>query len=48
MNETKMGVGMKKVSLKNVHVIIQKIITWSKNFGKGKHECEKACHEVNL
>jgi hypothetical protein len=48
MNEIKMGASMKKVSLKNAHVIIQKIITWNKKFGKGKHECEKACHEVDL
>jgi hypothetical protein len=48
MNEIKMGAGMKEISLKNAHVVIQKIITWIKKFGKGKHECENACHEVDL
>lgn len=48
MNEVKVGVDIKEVNLKDVHVAIKKIITWIKNSRKGKHECEKTCHEVGL
>jgi hypothetical protein len=37
-NEVKVGANMKKVNLKDVQVVLQKIITWTKKFEKGKHE----------
>ncbi len=48
MNEIKVGVGMKEVSLKDAQVVLQKIITWTKKSGKGRLEWEKACHESSM
>jgi hypothetical protein len=47
-NEVKVGVNMKKINLKDVQVVLQKTITWTKKSKKDKHEWEKACHEANL
>jgi hypothetical protein len=44
MNEVYVGAGMKEVNLKDAQVAFQKTITWTKKFGKGKLEWEKACH----
>ena len=39
---------MKHVSLKNAQSTLQKIITWTKNNGKGRQEWEKTCIEAGL
>jgi hypothetical protein len=46
-NEVKVNLGMKQINLKDAHAIIQKTITFTKKFGKGRHEHEKVCHEAN-
>ncbi len=47
-NEVKVNVGIEQVKMKDAHVILQKTIILTKKSGKGKHECEKVCHEINM
>jgi hypothetical protein len=39
---------MKEVSIKKVQYSLQKIIIWTKNCGKGKHEWVKACKDASI
>jgi len=39
---------MKEISLKDAQVALQNIITWTKKYGKGKLDWEKACHEASM
>jgi len=42
------GVGMKEVSLKGAQIALQKTITWTKKYGKGIIEWQKAFYEVGM
>jgi hypothetical protein len=39
---------MKEVSIKEVQSSLQKIITWTKKSGKGRHEWVKVCRDAFL
>jgi hypothetical protein len=41
-------VGLRKVSVKEVQSDLQKTITWTKRFGKGRQEWEWACSERGM
>jgi hypothetical protein len=37
-----------QVNVKDAHVALQNKITWTKKFGKGRHEWEKSCTECEM
>jgi len=47
-NDDKVSMGLKQVSVKDAQTCLQKTITWTKKFGKGKQEWEKAYVESGL
>ncbi len=42
-NDDKVSIGLRSVNVKDAHVGLQKIITWTKKYGKGRQEWEQAC-----
>jgi len=48
INDTKLGVGMKEVSMVDIQNALQKTIIWMKKSSKGRQEWELACKEVGL
>lgn len=47
-NDTNVYVGFWEVSLKATHSTLHKTITWTKKFGKGHNEWQKACFDVRI
>jgi hypothetical protein len=43
MNDDKVLMILTLASVKDVQTSLQKVITWTKKSGKGRHEWEKAC-----
>ncbi len=47
-NDDKVFTWLRNVSVKEVHIGLQKTITQTKKFGKGRQECEWACFESKI
>jgi hypothetical protein len=47
-NDNKVFTWLRNVSVKEVHISLQKTITSAKKFGKGRQECEWACFESKM
>ncbi len=43
INDDKISIGLKSVSVRDAHAGLQKIITWTKKSKKRRQECEQAC-----
>ncbi len=48
MNDDKVSMGLKQVSVKDAQTCLQNIITWIKKFEKGRQKWEKAYVEIGL
>jgi hypothetical protein len=47
-NDNKISKGLVQVNVKDAHVALQNIITWTKKSRKGRHEWEKSCIECEM
>jgi hypothetical protein len=48
MNDDKVSMGLKQVSVKDAQTCLQNIITWTKKFVKGRQKWEKVYVESGL